>query len=95
MVAQRIVDMKFPITWLIGTGSVIVASMVTFYVSNQGNQEKMMAKVDAVLTSTVRLEKRVDDQYNSSEALKDRMYQVQRLVDTHTIQISGLERVRR
>lgn len=84
---QRIIDFRLPITWVVGAAISLAGSllMLGWQASQQSN------KMDAVISSNEKLEKRLDDRDVRLESLRDTMFTQQRLTDANTLRITALE----
>lgn len=84
---QRIIDFRMPVTWLIGAGVGLASSLMMLGWQAAGQSNKM----DAIIESNAKLEKRLDDRDVRLETLRDAMYTQQRLTDANTLRITAIE----
>lgn len=87
----RVVDMKLPLPWLI-TGAVTVGA---FMISLGWNSSAQSSKLDQLIVANIKLEKRLDDRDIRLDAMRDSIYAVQRITDTHSLRITALESMRK
>ena len=85
--SQRIVDFKLPLPWLI-TGAITVG---VFMVTLGWNSSAQSSKLDQLIIANAKLEKRLDDRDVRLDALRDGLYGIQRITDTHALRITALE----
>ena len=88
---QRIVDMKLPLPWLISGAATIAA----FMISLGWQSSAQSSKLDQLIIANIKLEKRLDDRDIRLDALRDSIYAVQRITDTHSLRITALESARK
>lgn len=84
--------MKIPLTWLLSSAGFIVVSLVGMAINNTSNNEKTQAKIDTLITSFGRLERRGDLTENRVDALRDASFATQRQLDAHAMRLEALER---
>ncbi len=87
----RIVDFKLPLPWLI-SGAVAMALFMTslgWQASTQSN------KLDQLILTNVKLEKRLDDRDVRLDTLRDSQFALQRTTDTNSLRITALESSRK
>ncbi len=92
---RRIVDMKIPLTWLISTAGTIILALAGMAISNTKNNEQTQAKIDTLITSFARLERRGDLTEARVDALRDASFATQRQLDAHAMRLEVLERAAR
>lgn len=83
--------MKLPLPWLI-TGAVTVGA---FMISLGWNSSAQSSKLDQLIVANIKLEKRLDDRDIRLDAMRDSIYAVQRITDTHSLRITALESARK
>ena len=88
---KSVVDMKIPLPWLLTAGGAIIFTMATTLWSVAGQSNKL----DQLLITTVKLEKRLDDRDEKSEALRDRMSNFDRTADNLKLRVDALERLKK
>jgi hypothetical protein len=89
--SPRIVDFKLPLPWLI-SGAVAMALFMTslgWQASTQSN------KLDQLILTNVKLEKRLDDRDVRLDTLRDSQFALQRTTDTNSLRITALESARK
>jgi hypothetical protein len=89
--AQRIVDMKLPLPWLISGAATIAA----FMISLGWQSSAQSSKLDQLIQANQKLEKRLDDRDVRLDAMRDAIYAVQRVTDTNALRITALESTRK
>jgi len=89
--SHRVIDMKLPLPWLI-TGAVTVGA---FMISLGWNSSAQSSKLDQLILANIKLEKRLDDRDIRLDAMRDAIYAVQRITDTHSLRITALESARK
>jgi hypothetical protein len=83
----RVIDMKMPLPALI-SGTVAVATFMMWMGWQAANQTNKME--DLILT-TAKLEKRLDDRDARLDALRDTLFELRRNNDMNTMRITSLE----
>jgi hypothetical protein len=85
---QRIVDMRIPLTWLLTTAGVILATLCTtlWTVAGQSN------KLDLIFVTQTKMEKRFDDRDTKVEDMRDKMFNFDRTTDNLKLRVDALER---
>lgn len=83
----RMVDMRIPLPWLISTAGAILATLaVTLWnIAGQTN------KLDQLIVANAKLEKRLDDRDLRVDALRDKLFSVERDHDALLLRIQALE----
>lgn len=89
---QKVIDMKLPLTWLVGSAITIIALVVTVTWNASAQTQKLENKIDQLIGNTSKLEKRLDDRDDRMESLRERMYKVDRTTDSLNTRIEQLER---
>jgi hypothetical protein len=89
--STRIVDFKLPLPWLI-TSAIIVGGFMLTLGWNAANQSN---KLDQIIITNIKLEKRLDDRDIRLDAMRDSIYALQRVNDTHSLRITALESIRK
>lgn len=84
---QRIIDFRLPITWLVGSAIGLGSALLTLGWQASGQSNKM----DAIIASNEKMEKRLDERDIRVEALRDSLYTQQRMTDANTLRITALE----
>jgi len=83
----KIVDFKLPLPWLIAAS----VSMAAFMVTLGWNASTQSNKLDQLIAANMKLEKRLDDRDARIDTLRDQFYTIQRVTDTNSLRITGLE----
>jgi outer membrane murein-binding lipoprotein Lpp len=88
---QRIIDLQLPLPWLLSSVAGIMMGFagIVWAVSSQTN------KLDQLITSTAKLEKRVDERDSRVETMKDAQYEARRQQDLLEQRVANLERGQR
>jgi hypothetical protein len=87
----RIVDLKLTLPWLIGSA----CTALLFMAGIGWNASAQSGKLDTLITTYAKLEKRFDDRDVRLEAMRDRMYANDRVTDTLALRITALEGARK
>jgi hypothetical protein len=87
----RIVDFKLPLPWLI-SGAV---AMALFMISLGWQASAQSNKLDTLILTNVKMEKRLDDRDVRLDTLRDAQYAQQRTTDTNSLRITALESARK
>lgn len=85
---SRIVDMQLPLPWLITSAALILSAMVGMVWSVAGQSNKL----DQLLLSTTKLEKRVDERDTRLDLLKENQYEGRRSQDALSLRVDAIER---
>jgi hypothetical protein len=83
----RIVDFKLTLPWLIGSAATALLFMVTL----GWNASAQSSKLDQLILTNAKMEKRLDDRDMRIDAMRDRMYATDRLTDALSLRITALE----
>lgn len=86
---SRIIDAKLPLTWLLGTAGTLVVALLSLV----WNVSMQSSKLDQLILSSAKLEKRVDEKDARIDALRDGQFAAQRISDSHAAQIEELRRL--
>ena len=84
---QKIVDFRLPFTWLVGAAIGLASSLMMLGWQAAGQSNKM----DSLIDSNSKLEKRLDERDVRIETLRDSLFAQQRLTDANTLRITSLE----
>ena len=87
----RIIDLQLPLPWLLTSVASIMIGFagIIWAVAGQTN------KLDQLIASTAKLEKRVDDRDSRVETMKDAQYEARRQQDLLEQRVANLERGQR
>lgn len=85
---QRIVDMRIPLTWLLTSASTMLSllCLTLWSVASQSN------KLETIASASIKMEKRLDDRDEKTEALRERMFNFDRTTDNLKLRVDALER---
>lgn len=83
----RVIDFKIPLPAVI-SGAVAVATFMVWMGWQAANQAN---KMEALIASTQKLEKRLDDRDARFDALRDAQFDLRRSTDMNTMRINTLE----
>ena len=85
---RRIVDMQLPLPWLISSavGLLLFMAAMVWSVAGQSN------KLDQVLITTTKLEKRADERDSRLDSLKEAQYEDRRARDALSLRVDAVER---
>ncbi|NHZ78827.1 hypothetical protein F2P44_05970 [Massilia sp. CCM 8695] len=88
---QRIVDMRIPLTWLLTSASTILSllCLTLWTVAGQSN------KLEQIAGTSAKMEKRLDDRDEKTEAMRERMFNFDRTTDNLKLRVDALERARK
>ncbi len=83
----RVVDMRVPLPWLISAAAAILGTLgVTLWnIAGQSN------KLDQLVITNQKIEKRLDDRDNRIDTLKDKIFSLERVSDSQALRIQALE----
>lgn len=95
MTTSRIIDTKLPLTWLLSTAGAIILALAGVAVSNATNTEKTQAKLDTLISSVQKVERRGDISDQRIDGMREAAYAQQRAIDAQGLRIEALERVTR
>jgi len=87
----RIVDFKLPLPWLI-SGAV---AMAIFMISVGWQASAQSNKLDQLISTNIKMEKRLDDRDIRLDTLRDAQFALQRTTDTNSLRITALESSRK
>ncbi len=87
----RIIETKFPLTWLISSATGIILAFGTAAVS----VTNLTNKVERLIESNSNLEKRMNDRDARIDVMKDSIYDIKRTNDLQTLRLDEIERVSR
>lgn len=79
--------MKIPLTALVSS-AVTVASFMAWMGWQAANQSN---KMESLIVTTTKLEKRLDDRDARVDVLRDSLFELRRATDMNTIRITNLE----
>lgn len=84
------IPMTIPLTWLLSSaGTILLTLAVTLWnIAAQSN------KLDQLITSNIKLEKRLDDRDARIDALRDKLFIYERGIDSIQMRLDLLERMR-
>ncbi len=88
---QKIVDMKLPLTWLLGAA----ASVAMMAAAGIWQTASLNNKLDLLIAQQGKLEARFDERDNRIDAIRRDIYEIRRLDDTQSLRIESLERFQR
>ena len=83
----RIVDLKLTLPWLIGSA----CTALLFMAGLGWNASAQSGKLDTLIQTNVKMEKRLDDRDTRIDAMRDRMYATDRVTDALSLRITSLE----
>jgi cell division protein FtsB len=80
--------MRIPLHWMLTTaGAILVTLGVTLWnIAGQSN------KLDQLIITNAKLEKRLDDRDARVDALRDKVFSTERAIDTLNLRLAALER---
>jgi len=88
---SRIVDLKLPLPWLISGAAASAIFMATL----GWNSSAQSSKLDQLIVTNQKLEKRLDDRDIRLDGMRDAIFAVQRVNDTNALRITALESARK
>jgi hypothetical protein len=83
----RIVDLKVTLPWLIGSA----CTALLFMAGLGWNASAQSGKLDTLIQTNIKMEKRLDDRDTRIDAMRDRMYATDRVTDALSLRITSLE----
>ena len=83
--------MRIPLTWLLSSAAIMISLLCTtlWTVAGQSN------KLEQIVGTSVKLEKRLDDRDEKTEAMRERMFNFDRTTDNLKLRVDALERLRK
>lgn len=87
----RIVDLKVTLPWLIGSA----CTALLFMAGLGWNASAQSGKLDTLIQTNIKMEKRLDDRDTRIDAMRDRMYATDRVTDALSLRITSLEGMRK
>lgn len=84
----RIIDLQLPLPWLLSAVAAIMMGFAGMIWAVAGQTSKL----DQLIASTAKLEKRVDDRDSRVETMKDAQYEARRQQDLLEQRVANLER---
>lgn len=83
--------MRMPLTWLITTGAAVLIALgsTLWTVAGQSN------KLDQLIVTQAKMEKRFDDRDTKTEDMKERMFNFDRTTDNLKMRVDALERAKK
>lgn len=88
---RQFVDMRVPLSWLLSSAATIVVTLgaTLWNIAGQSN------KLDQLIITNQKLEKRLDDRDTRIDGLRDKIYALERANDNLTLRIDTLERAKK
>jgi ubiquinone biosynthesis protein UbiJ len=90
----RVIDLKLPLSWLIGTAGVMVTVLLSVTWNASAQTRNLENKIDQLIGTSSKLEKRLDDRDTRIEDVRDRMFMFERKADNLQLRVESLERDR-
>lgn len=87
---MKVIDMKLPLSWLISA----FATVVLFMASMVWNIAGQSNKLDQLIITNQKMEKRLDDRDVKTEDMRDRLFNFDRTTDNLKLRVDALERQR-
>ena len=89
---KRLVDVKLPLTWLISTTVMIVASAFAVALNFNKQVDALALKMDTVLASNADLKAQMKERDGKYENMLRDMYELRRSADALDLRVSTLEK---
>lgn len=89
---KRLIDVKLPLTWLISTTVMIVASAFAVAVNFNRQVDALALKMDTVLASNADLKLQMKERDGKYDALLLNFYNLQRTTDALDLRMSNIEK---
>lgn len=88
---RQFVDMRVPLSWLLSSAASIIVTLgaTLWNIAGQSN------KLDQLIITNVKLEKRLDDRDTRIDGLRDKISALERTGDNLTLRIEALERAKK
>jgi hypothetical protein len=85
---QRVVDMRIPLHWLLSSAAAILLTLAAtlWNIAGQSN------KLDQLIITNAKMEKRLDDRDTRIDTLRDKMFTYERNLDSVQMRLEALER---
>lgn len=91
-VAQKIIDTKLPLTWLLSSAAAIIMAMTLIAINFNKQSDALNSKMDAVLASNAEMKVQSKERDGKYDALRETVYAAQRTLDAHDLRLNALER---
>ena len=92
---QRVIDLKLPLSWLIGSACVVIGLVITVTWNASAQNEKLGNKIDLLIVTNTKMEKRLDDRDAKTDNLYSKANDMDRAMDNIKMRIDFLERARK
>lgn len=92
---QRVIDLKLPLSWLIGSACVVIGLVITVTWNASAQTKTLENKIDLLINNGAKMEKRFDDRDVRLDSLAARLNSSERATDKLESRVDGLERVRK
>jgi septal ring factor EnvC (AmiA/AmiB activator) len=88
---RQFVDMRVPLSWLLSSAATIIFTLgaTLWNIAGQSN------KLDQLIITNQKLEKRLDDRDTRIDSLRDKIFALERASDNLTLRIDTLERAKK
>lgn len=88
---RQFVDMRVPLSWLLSSAATILVTLgaTLWNIAGQSN------KLDQLIITNQKLEKRLDDRDTRIDSLRDKIFGLERASDNLTLRIDTLERAKK
>lgn len=85
---QQFVDMRVPLPWLLSSAAAIMVTLgaTLWNIAGQSN------KLDQLIVTNQKLEKRLDDRDTRIDSLRDKIFGLERSNDNLSLRIESIER---
>lgn len=88
---RQFVDMRVPLSWLLSSAATILVTLgaTLWNIAGQSN------KLDQLIVTNQKLEKRLDDRDTRIDGLRDKIFALERANDNLTLRLDTLERAKK
>jgi septal ring factor EnvC (AmiA/AmiB activator) len=88
---RQFVDMRVPLSWLLSSAATIIVTLgaTLWNIAGQSN------KLDQLIITNQKLEKRLDDRDTRIDSLRDKIFGLERANDNLTLRVDTLERAKK
>jgi hypothetical protein len=93
--AQRVIDLKLPLSWLIGSAGVIIGLVITVTWNASAQTRNLENKIDLLIVTNTKMEKRLDDRDGKTDNLYGKVNDLERAMDGIKMRLDFQERSRK
>lgn len=90
--AQRVIDLKLPLTWLLGSAAALIFIVASAAWTASAQSSKLEAKIDLLIGANTKFEKRLDDRDVTAEVLRQKIQDVNSTTENLKWRLEAIER---